>query len=97
MAVRKWTWQCLALLGLLGLIFSGVTYSADLYMELTVPIIVFIDEPVEQDDPDEIPVFYDYPWSDVALAKREGPEREGCIEGYPPSPPPFNPFNHPLI
>jgi len=59
MHIRKWTWEWLALLGLLGLIYGGLLYGADFYRDLTVPTIVYPDEPVEHDDPDEIPVFYE--------------------------------------
>jgi hypothetical protein len=51
-AMKKWTWQWLAPLGLSGMIFLVAT----LFMDLKV------DEP--------IPAFYDYPYSDVALARR---------------------------
>jgi hypothetical protein len=50
MVIRRWTWQWLAVLGLLGLIFHAVTWAR---IELQKPISVF----------------YDYPYSDVALSK----------------------------
>ena len=53
MAVKRWTWHWLALLGLLGLIFHAATWAR-----------IELQEPIS--------VFYDYPYSDVALAKRGG-------------------------
>jgi len=68
MVIRRWTWQWLALLGLLGSIFHATVWvKAE-----SVPVNTYYEEPVQHDDPDEIPVFYDYPWSDVALAKKRG-------------------------
>jgi len=67
-AIRGWTWQWLALLGLLGLIFHATLWvKAE-----SVPVIPYYNQPAQHDDPDEIPVFYDYPWSDVALVKKGG-------------------------
>ena len=57
--MRRWTWQWLALLGLLAVIFHvtlhGWTWAGEVLLK---------DEP--------IPVFYDYPYSDVALVKKGG-------------------------
>ena len=64
--MRKWTWQWLALLGLLAVIFH-----------VTLQGWIWVDEVLLKDEP--IPVFYDYPYSDVALAKKGGPP-------YPPPP-----------
>ena len=69
--MRKWTWQWLALLGLLAVIFH-----------VTLQGWIWVDEVLLKDEP--IPVFYDYPYSDVALAKKGGPP-------YPPTPP-FDPI-----
>ena len=71
MPVRKWTWQWLALLGLLGLIFHATVWvKAE-----SGPVTTYYDEPIQHNDPDEIPVFYDYPWPDVVLVKRGCPVR----------------------
>ena len=67
--MRRWTWQWLALLGLLAVIFH-----------VTLQGWIWVDEVLLKDEP--IPVFYNYPYSDVALAKREAP----------PIHPPFDPI-----
>jgi len=72
--VRKWTWQWLALLGLVGLSFY-TTILVEVIIEVereTRPAATYHEEAEESEGSDAIPVFYDYPYSDVALAKREG-------------------------
>ncbi len=58
-------------LALLGL-FGVIFLVSTLGMDLEV------DEP--------IPVFYDYPYSDVALAKRGGLDNKIALGGYPTPP-----------
>jgi hypothetical protein len=45
MAVRKWTWQWLALIGVLGLIFHAITWTR---IQLREPISVFYNYPYSE-------------------------------------------------
>ena len=82
--MRRWTWRWLALLGLVGLTFY-TTVLVEVIIEVereTRPAATYHEEAEEPEGPDAIPVFYDYPYSDVALAKKGGP----------PIHPPFDPI-----
>jgi len=58
-------------------------------MAETLPVIIYPEEPVQHSDPNEIPVFYEYQWSDVALAKKGGGLNGKVALGWAPYPTPI--------
>jgi hypothetical protein len=49
----------------------GLIYQATVWAKAeSVPVTIYCDELVKPNDPYEIPLFCDYPWSDVMLAKK---------------------------